>query len=170
MKKIFIIILFFAATGLYAQTTLKVKSGVVTFKIKNAGLNVDGSFTGFTGDIKFDEGKGGSIDASVDAATVKTGIDMRDEHLRKEEYFNVKKFPKISIKSTKITFVKGDEYTGDFDVTMKGVTKSVKIPFTYSAGVFKGSFKINRLDYKVGGSSWTLSDDANVSVTITTEK
>ncbi len=170
MKKLITIVLLFAATGLYAQTALKIKSASVTFKIKNAGLNVDGSFKGFIGDIKFDEGKGGSIEASVDVATVKTGIDMRDEHLRKEEYFDAKKFPKIKVKSTKITFVKGTEYVGDFDLTMKGVTKSIKIPFTYEGGVLKGSFKINRMDYKVGGSSWTLSDDANIIVSITTEK
>ena len=50
---------------------------------------VDGSFDGLVADIKFDANNyaSGSMEASIDANTINTGIEMRNNHLKKEEYF-----------------------------------------------------------------------------------
>jgi polyisoprenoid-binding protein YceI len=77
----------------------------VKFKIKNFGFNVNGSFTGLQGTINFNPDNPGlsNMDVTVDPKTVNTGIDLRDSHLRKPEYFDVKKYPGIRFVSTKIT-------------------------------------------------------------------
>lgn len=152
--------------------TLKVKSSSITFKIKNAGLTVDGSFTGLEAEIKFNQLKPeeSTIKASVNSKSVNTGNNMRDEHIRKPEYFDVDKFPKITLQSTKIEKTGPITFKGTFNLTMKGVTKVVVIPFTFmklpEKTEFKGSFQINRRDYGVGENSMTLSDNATINLSI----
>ena len=152
--------------------TFKVKSSAITFKIKNAGLMVDGSFTGLEADIKFNQLKPdeSTIKATVNSKSVNTGNNMRDEHLRKAEYFDVDKFPKITLQSTKIEKTGPITFKGTFNLTMKGVTKIVVIPFTFmkipEKTEFKGSFQINRRDFGVGGNSMTLSDNATINLSI----
>jgi polyisoprenoid-binding protein YceI len=160
-----------------AQTAWKVQQSAVTFKIRNAGFNVDGQFGPLLeADLRFDPTKleTSVLVASVDAAGINTNIKARDEHLRKPEYFDVGKFAKITLRSKKITKQADGSYLGDFDLTLKGLTRPVKIAFTFTenanGGVLKGSFKINRLDFGVGTSSWVLSDMATVSLSVTVSK
>lgn len=161
-----------------AQTTWKAKSYAVKFKIKNIGLWVNGSLKGLDADIRFDADAlaSSTIEASVDAKTIDTGNEKRDNHLRSDDYFDTEKYPKIMMKSVSFTVSKDkkDSYVGQFDLTIKGTTKRVAVPFTFTksgnTAVFKGSFTINRLDFKVGSSSWILSDNAVLNVLVNTEK
>lgn len=152
--------------------TWKVNKYEVTFKIKNAGLTVDGSFTGLTADIKFDSRDITScfIEAGIDVNTINTGITMRNNHLKEEEYFNATKYPRIILQSVSFTKENDGTFKGLFKLTMKGITKTVSIPFSYTEtgneATFKGSFSINRRDYNVGGSSWTMSDNATVTIIV----
>ncbi|MEJ0104487.1 MAG: YceI family protein [Bacteroidota bacterium] len=84
------------------------------------------------GAINFDPANpaNASFDVSIDAKSIDTDVESRDNHLRKEEYFNVEKFPKISFKSTKITKTNSAEFFYMFgNITIKGVTKEIKFPF-----------------------------------------
>ena len=65
-----------------------VDSSSVSFQIRNAGINVDGTFDGLEAEINFDPKKlkNSKIVASVDAASVDTGIRIRNNHLRKSDY------------------------------------------------------------------------------------
>ncbi|WP_291728546.1 YceI family protein [Bernardetia sp.] len=144
----------------------------VTFKIKNAGITVDGSFKGFQGTVNFnpDDLASSKFDVSVAAKTVDTDNNKRDEHLRQDEYFGVEKHPKISMKSTSISKVSDGKYNATFELTIKGKTKSVSFPFSYSQTSrgykLNGSFEIDRRDFGVGGSSWILSDDVKVFLNV----
>jgi polyisoprenoid-binding protein YceI len=160
-----------------SQTQLKVSKSAISFKINNAGITVDGTISGFIADIKFDalNYSTSTINVSLDVNTLNTGIDLRNKHLKtKEEYFNASKYPKLFIKSTSITKEKDGTYKGIFKLTIKGVTRDITIPFSYiengDTASFNGTFKINRRDYNVGGSSWTISDDVFIKVTINTLK
>ena len=150
--------------------TWKIKSSSITFKIKNAGLTVDGSFSNLEADIKFDQLKPeeGNIKASVDSKSINTNNSMRDGHLSKPEYFDVEKFPKITLQSTKIARTGPISYNGTFNLTMKGVTKEIVIPFTFmkipEKTEFKGTFTINRRDYGVGGNSISMADELTVTL------
>ncbi|MBL0329600.1 MAG: YceI family protein [Bacteroidetes bacterium] len=169
VKYVFALLPFFFVMD---NTAWKVKSSSITFKIKNAGVSVDGSFTGLVADIKFNPLKPEEavITASVNSKTINTDNSMRDEHLRKAEYFDVEKFPKITLQSVKIEKTGPITYKGLFKLTMKGVTKEVIIPFNFmkipEKTEFKGSFSINRRDYGVGGNSISLSDNATINLSI----
>lgn len=61
-----------------------------------------------------------------------------------------------------------------FNITIKGVTKQVEIPFEFNQvgdeAEFKGSFTINRRDYGVGNRTLTMSEDVTVSINIKAKK
>ncbi|HWY11064.1 MAG TPA: YceI family protein [Bacteroidia bacterium] len=178
MKKVAIIVLLFlSGTNFsFSQTQWKVSKSAITFKIKNAGLTVDGSFGGLIAVINFDAAtySKGFMEASIDVNTINTGIDLRNSHLKKEEYFNVSGFPKISLKSTSFSKEKDGTFKGFFKLTIKAVTKDVIIPFSYTesgnTAILKASFTLNRIDYTVGGNSWTMSDDVTINFLVNTIK
>ncbi len=173
---IFIMFGFTSSTPSFEETTTvndKINQTIIssiTFKIKNAGISVDGSFKGFQGTVNFnpDDLSSSKFDVSVDASTINTDNKTRDNHLKEDEYFGVEKHPKISMKSSKIEKVSEGKYKATFDLTLKGKTKSVSLPFSYSKTStgykLNGSFEIDRRDFNVGGSSWILSDDVKVFI------
>jgi polyisoprenoid-binding protein YceI len=145
----------------------------VHFVIKNFGIGTGGDFKGLAGTIKYDPNNptAAEFNVSVDASSVNTDIESRDRDLRKSEYFDVKNFPRLSFKSTKITKTNKQGYLYMFgDMTIKGVTKSIKFPFTATAKdggyLFEGSFKLNRRDFGVGSSSISLADELTVSLSV----
>ena len=119
MKKIYIAaFLIFAVTAGFAQTVTK---SDISFKIKNLGFNVTGTFSGLQADIKFkpNDLAGSSIEASVASNTINTDNEGRDNHLKSDDYFGVEKYPKITIKSVSFKRKSGSNYTGSFNVTIR---------------------------------------------------
>lgn len=161
-------------TYTYAQTKHTVAKADVTYQIKNMGFKTSGSFSGFKAAIVFDKDHlaTSSIEASVDARTINSEDDMRDNHLKKEEYFDVEHYPAITMKSISFKAKNASNYTGQFNVTIKGKTKLVELPFTYivngSKAIFKGELKLNRLDFAIGDKSMVLSNEVVVSLNIET--
>lgn len=146
----------------------------MSFKIKGPFGNVNGTVKNLTGSINFDETHLASskIDVTADATTIKTGNGMRDGHLKKEEWFNVAKFPTIHFVSQSFSKTSyGFVVTGT--LTMKEVSKPLTFPFTFEqknkSGTFKGSFVINRLDFGVGEKSFTTGNDVTVNLEVQTE-
>jgi polyisoprenoid-binding protein YceI len=181
MKKV--IVFFISLTGfvslLNAQSVLTPfdEGSKVQFVIKNFGIKTGGDFTGLKGNIKFapENLSVSSIDVTVDANTIDTDNESRDGHLRQKEYFDVAAYKTIRFKSTKITVstVAGRYYVFG-ELTIKGVTKPVEFGFgaTPKDGgyVFDGTFRINRRDFGVGGSSISLSDNLTVSLSVLAKK
>ncbi len=175
MKKItFCTILLISSLTIFSQNYTPVDNGSsVKFGIKNFGFNVSGTFTGLKGKIVFNPNNIASsyFNVTVESATINTGNGSRDGHLKKDEYFDVEKFPVLSFVSTKVSnsnkpgmlFIEGN-------ISIKGVTKSVSFPFkvnTVANGhTFTGEFKLNRRDFNVGGGSMVLSDNLTVSLSI----
>jgi polyisoprenoid-binding protein YceI len=171
--RVIIAICFFTLSTIAQNTEWTVTSSAITFKIKNAGFTVDGDFKGLEAKINFDASKSFSnaIEATIDAKNINTGNNSRDNHLRKEEYFSVEKFPKIKLSGSTFTKQADGSFKGYFKLTLKGITKDMVIPFTFiekeNKATIEGELKLNRRDYGVGGSSIMMSD--NVSLTIKTE-
>lgn len=167
-----------SVSGIYAQQYTPSDDGSkVKFVIKNLGINTGGTFDGLKGTISFDAANPltASFDVTVDASTVDTDIDSRDNHLRKQEYFDVEKYPVIRIQSSRITKTNSAQYLYFFGtITIKGVSKEIKFPFKATAKddgfLFEGEFKINRRDFGVGGNSMVLSDDVSVSLSVFAKK
>ena len=132
-ERILTFFLFIFSALVFGQNYTPVDDGSkVHFVIDNFGIGTGGDFKGLTGTIKFDPAQptAGDFDVSIDASTIDTDIESRDNHLRRKEYFDVKNYPKISFKSTKITKTNKDSFLYMFgNITIKGVTKEVTVPF-----------------------------------------
>ena len=172
MKRLSCILLLICITAAAGDPGQEVKSHKVTFKIKNAGITVDGSFSDLQADIDFNpkELDKSVLKASLGVASINTGIRKRDKDLQMRKYFDVEKYPRIKMMSKKIKHIEKNKYMGTFDLTIKGVTKQVEIPFTYvgneNEGTFSAEFTVDRRDYGVGSKSLILSDQATVSIEV----
>ena len=179
MKILFTLICSLLATNhIFTQPFKPVDEGSeVSFRIKNFGINVKGSFTGLKGKIVFNPDSLAlcSFDVTVDAKTISTGIEQRDNHLRKEEFFDADKYPQIRFVSTKVTTSDHKNYLFVFGrLTIKDVTKEISFPFkAVSKGddyLFEGEFPLNRRDFNVGGGSITMSDNLTVTLKVLSKK
>ena len=163
---------------LFAQNyTLHEDGSEIKFSIKNFGLTVNGSFKGLKGKISFnpDNLPASLINAGVDVNSINTGNESRDNHLKKEEYFDVEKYPLISFLSTKITSsTKAGTFIIEGKITMKGVTKDLSFPFTATpvndGYLLGGEFKLDRRDFGVGSKSLVMSDNLTVSFSVLAKK
>jgi polyisoprenoid-binding protein YceI len=170
MKKTIIpfLIMIIASFGFVPVNT--VTRSVITFQTKNMGIGVSGSIGGLQANVQFNTTNlsSSTIEASVDANTINTDNSTRDDHLKSDEFFDVARYSKITMKSVSFKHKSGSNYSGVFNLTIKGKTKQVEIPFTItekgSTMAFKSSFKLNRLDYGIGESSMVLSDDVTVNI------
>jgi len=176
MKRVFWVFLLIVLSGSTRFIPeVKVASSKITFKIKNAGITVDGSFTDLDAEIMFEpkDLDKSVLRASVGVASIKTGISKRDRDLQGRKYFYVEKYPRIKMVSKKIKSLGNDRFTATFNLTIRDVTKEVDVPFTYTRkgnqGTFNGTFTIDRRDFSVGGNSIILSDDVKIFIELTTK-
>ncbi len=159
-----------------ATAQSRVTRSKISFQIKNLGINTSGIIGTMQANIQFDPAalNTSTIEATADVKSINTDNDTRDEHLRSDEFFDVARFPKITMKSVSFRHKSGNNYVGQFNVTMKAKTKAFDVPFTYvengNNGSFKGSFKLNRLDFGVGENSLVLSNDVTVTIEVDTAK
>ncbi|MCB9844526.1 MAG: YceI family protein [Phycisphaeraceae bacterium] len=146
-----------ASAGTYSVDP--VHSGVF-FQIKHAGVtNFYGRFNTFSGSFSFDPAapEDGSFSFTVDAASVDTGAEGRDNHLRTPDFFNVRQFPEISFQSTSVTPSQEEgAYRIEGDLTLHGVTKPVTADMMWLGtgefrnapiGAFEATFRIKRSDF-----------------------
>jgi polyisoprenoid-binding protein YceI len=174
MKRIvaLIIPLLILVTLASAQKVVVLKTNI-KFQLKNLGINTGGTINGLTTSMVFnpDNLVGSSIEAILDANSVNTDNDLRDSHLRSDEYFDVVKYPTITMKSVSFKHKNGDNYVGTFNLTIKDKTKTFDVPFTYTndpsnTATFKGGLKLNRLDFGIGGKSLVMGNEVSVSIEV----
>ncbi len=91
--------------------------------------NVRGSFTGVKGTVAHDHKNpsAGSIQATIDASTIHTGEEKRDEHLKSPDFLDVAKYPAITFQSTKVEKTGSDRFKVTGNLTIHGVTKEVTL-------------------------------------------
>ena len=174
---IFFLLVLAAFPAMAQSFTPDADKSEVTFTIKNFGVSTGGEFKGLKGTIVFDATRPAesSFDVSIEATTINTDVNARDNHLRKSEYFDVANHPRITFKTDRVTASgKPGSYTAYGKLTIKGTTKDISFPFTAVATseglTFNGNFEINRRDYNVGGNSLVLGDNVKVSLTLYARK
>ena len=131
----------------------------VGFSVKHLMItNVKGEFKKYDGNIDFDATTKSFkvFNANIDTASVDTGIEKRDNHLKSEDFFLSEKFPKMTFEM-KSYEANGDEGKMTGDLTIRGITKSVVLDVEDLATIkdFEGNTrvgftlngKINRMDY-----------------------
>ena len=165
-----------AIVPVIAQYKVVDSKSSIKFRIKNFGINVNGTFSGLEGNISFDpkHAQETTVKVSMDAGTVNTDNDLRDSHLKKETYFNIIQYPRIYFESTKIANAANNGMFLLFGkLTIKNHSKEISFPFTAEPSgdgyLFKGVFSVNRKDFDVGGTS-IIADNAEVSMTVFANK
>lgn len=131
----------------------------VGFSVKHLMItNVKGDFKNYDAKIDFDKAAKNfkSFSANVDTASIDTGIEKRDAHLKSDDFFSSEKFPKMTF-VMKSYEVDGDEGKMKGDLTIRGITKPVVLEVDDLATIkdFDGNNrigftlkgKINRMDY-----------------------
>jgi len=143
-------------------------------------FDVDGSFGTYNLDIEGDPEtlQGVKVNVEIDAASINTQVEQRDNHLRSADFFNVAQFPKITFNSTRAVNENG-KVVVEGVLKMHGREKTIRIPFAKvtarnGAGnmetVFKGEITINRNDFGIGADSVaakiSLEDEVKVKLVI----
>ncbi len=144
----------------------------VNFTIHNFGFKVTGKLDPPQGDIRFnpDSLSNSFFHITIKSASINTDNNQRDEHLREEEYFDVKNHPLITFISDNIRSTgKKNVYEVSGQLTIKNTTKNIIIPFTTNKTgndiIFNGSFKMDRREFGIGGGS-TISNDLTVEIKV----
>jgi polyisoprenoid-binding protein YceI len=181
-----IMILSFAALTLNSQSTWDFDKAhtSVNFAITHMMISeVDGNFKSFSGKVvsKNDDFTDAQVDFTIDVNSINTDNESRDKHLKSDEFFDAGKFPSITFKSSSFKKVSGNKYELEGDMTMRDVTKKVKLDVVYNGTVstkngnkagFKVTGTINRFDY---GLKWNSMMDTgpvlgkDVTLTINVE-
>ena len=133
------------------------------FKIKHLMItNVSGTFKTFSGEIVTEDAdfSKAQISITADMASISTNNEQRDSHLRNADFFEVEQFPELHFSSTRIEKVDNDNFTLFGVLTLKGITKPVKLNVEYS-GVTKDPWGGERAGFlitgKINRSDWGVS-------------
>ncbi len=104
----------------------------VSFKVRHLFSKVTGQFTDWEGKIEFDASDLSQTSAEVKivANSVDTGNDQRDKHLRSKDFFDVKQYPTLEFRSTKVE-KRDDQWVMIGDLTLHGQTRPVEMTFSF---------------------------------------
>lgn len=135
MRILFPIVISLMSPSLWAEVAnYKVDSShaSIVFRVSHLGFSsVYGMIPGAEGTFKFDQAKpeNSSLEVSVKADAINSFDKKRDDHLRGPDFFNVKQFPKITLKSKSLKKVGDKKYEVVADLSMHGETKPVTFVF-----------------------------------------
>lgn len=120
---------FVSSTAMAASYTIDPSHTYPHFTINHLGFStMRGRFDTTSGKLQLDlDKKTGSIEITIDAASVNTAHKKRDKHLRSPDFLNVAEYPTITFKSTSIKFSGTSSATVIGKLTMTGVTKTVEL-------------------------------------------
>lgn len=183
MKKIFVLaIAALLSTSMFAQTKWNVDNvhSNVRFTVPHLVISeVEGSFKKFTGSLVSTKADltDAQIDFAVEINSINTDNEMRDKHLKSDDFFNAEQYPNMTFKGTSLKKVSGNKYVLAGNLTIRNVTKPVKFEVTYGGTAkdgygntkagFKATSTINRFDYGLKWNTLTKAGGATVGKDIT---
>jgi len=144
----------------------------ITFRATSRLMNADGRFARLSGDVLVDPTAltSARISLTIDAASLDTGIEMRDNHLRSSDFFEVERFPTVTFQSVRVEAA-GRRAIVVGRLTLHGVTREIAVPIdvqiTNTALVASGEFIVNRGEYAINYNSFVNPIGNEVSVAFT---
>jgi len=155
----------------------------ILFKVKHLMItNVKGEFKKISAEIDGEDFKNAPIKVTIDTASVSTNEDNRDNHLKSADFFDVEKYKEITFEKTSFKSSEGNTYELKGNLTIKGITKEVKLAVEYGGGNkdpwgnekagFSVEGKLNRSDW---GLTWNapletggvlVSDEVRISTDV----
>ncbi|HEX8503000.1 MAG TPA: YceI family protein [Pyrinomonadaceae bacterium] len=156
---------------------------VIGFAVRHLEINwVEGRFKDFAGTVRYDDKDvtKSSVEFTAKVASIDTEVEARDKHLRTADFFEAEKYPEMTFKSTHVERKGKDAYVLHGDLTLKGVTKPVALPFTLTGAVkdpwgntrfgVEAHTKINRRDFGINygnafaGGGLDVGNEVNISL------
>jgi len=148
------------------------------FSVRHLGVStVRGAFTKVSGMVQYDAANPGksSLQATIEAASVDTRVEMRDNDLRSPNYLDVQKYPTITFQSKKIEAAGAGKLRVTGDLTIHGITKEVvldvdgptpaiKDPWGNQRMGASAATKINRMDFGVAGAPGMVGDEISITL------
>ena len=151
-------------TGIYTLDPAHTRIGFVA---RHAMVTkVRGAFNEFEGTATLDgaDPANSRVAVTISAASIDTRNAQRDEHLRGNDFLAMAEYPQITFSSTGVRQVEDSTFEVTGDLTIKGVTNSITVPFEFEGAAkdpfgnhrvgFEGSVTINRKDY---GITWNAA-------------
>ena len=172
MKKVILSLFVAVSTFVSAQTlTNDAFHSRLGFEVPHLMVsNISGHFSDFKSTVTFtkEDLSDAKFTLTAKVATINTGVEPRDNHLRSADFFDAEKYPEMKFVSTSVTKEFGNKYKMEGDLTMHGVTKKVKFlaigaaktvkdPYGNIKNGFKVSGMINRKDF---GLTWNAALEA----------
>ena len=119
----------------------------------------------------------GSVDVSIDAKSVNTGLALFNGHIQGEDYFDTAKYPTITFTSTKVKFDGDKPVAVDGNLTIKGVTKPVTLTVTSFQSMphpmlkkdaigADAITKVKRSDFNMGKNVPYVSDEVTLTIAV----
>ncbi len=150
------------------------------FSVRHLGVStVRGAFTKVSGSASYDPADPSktSLDASIDAASVDTRVEMRDNDLRSPNFLDVQKYPTITFHSKQVKATGAGKLQIAGDLTIHGVTKEVVLDVDGPSAAMKDPWgnqrigasattKINRKDFGVNGLPGVVGDDIGITIDV----
>lgn len=148
------------------------------FSVRHMGIStVRGAFTKMSGTVQYDPADLAKtvIDATIEAASVDTRVEMRDNDLRSPHFFDASKYPTLTFKSKKVAEGGPGKLKVIGDLTIHGVTKEVTLDVEGPSAPVKdprgnlrvgasASTTINRKDFGVDGAAAVVGDDVPITI------
>lgn len=144
----------------------------VGFEAAMNGEGFTGTFKRYDAQISFDpkDLKGSKAVVSIDMTSAITGEQTRDESLPTADWFNAAKFPRATFVTTGFTALGGGKYQAAGDLTLKGVSKPILLPFTLvisgDTAKMTSAIIVNRLVFGVGQGQWKTEEAIPARVTV----
>lgn len=150
------------------------------FSVRHMGIStVRGAFTKVSGTTTYDPADPGkaTLEATIDASSIDTRVEKRDNDLRSPNYFDVAKYPTLTFKSTKVEAAGPGKLKITGDLTIHGVTKEVVLDVdgpTAPVQDPKGNAhmgasattKINRKDFEVNGGNGLVGNEISITIDV----
>jgi polyisoprenoid-binding protein YceI len=154
----FFLLIFCTAALAEECFTADASGGEVKFRVTQSGAPFNGGFRKFSGELCFDKGRLLRIDATLDPASIDSGLPELDAILKEKEFFAVREFPRVKFNSSSVQS-KGDAHTARGALEIKGVRRETEIALrTQTAGgklSVSGKLTLDRLQYGIGSGEWS---------------
>jgi len=148
------------------------------FSVRHLGIStVRGAFTKVSGSAKYEpaDPTKTSLDATIEASSVDTRVEMRDNDLRSPNFLEVQKYPTITFHSKQVKAAGDGKLQITGDLTIHGVTKEIALDVDGPSAAVKDPWgnqrigasaatKINRMDFGVKGAPGLVGDEISITI------
>ncbi|HEU0026104.1 MAG TPA: YceI family protein [Ktedonobacterales bacterium] len=158
---------------------------LIEFSVKHMMVTtVKGRFKRFGGEVHIDEAQpdASKVDVTIETASIDTGAEPRDNHLRGADFFDAEKYPTITFTSKRVEPLGDERYRVLGDLTIHGVTREIPLEITREGvtktmqgkqlQAFSAAFTINRKDFglewnvALENGGWLVSDQIKISLEV----